>query len=123
MTGTQASGIALTIVGLYLYDRTSDADKADRKLREKAQGATPLLPVTVNGDAKRSDAMGGAFKSAPAPYANGNAGYTGYNGYEQKRRESMNESPGGGGWLPPGTKQEETWTQDDVQRYRAVDVR
>ncbi|PNS14467.1 hypothetical protein CAC42_3753 [Sphaceloma murrayae] len=123
LTGTQASGIALTIVGLYLYDRISDADKADRKLREKSQAGTPLLPVTVNGDAKRSDAMAAqaGWRPSPSPYVNGNGGHAAWNG--DKRRESQNESPSGNGWLPPGTKQEETWTQDDVKRNRAIDVR
>ncbi|KAG8626038.1 hypothetical protein KVT40_006439 [Elsinoe batatas] len=119
MTSIQASGIGLTIVGLYLYDRTSDADKADRKLREKNQAGTPLLPVTVNGDAKRHDGMA-QWKMPPvqAPYVNGN-GNVGHPGQAQGR----DSSPSGGAWLPPGTKAEETWTKEDAERYRSVDVR
>ncbi|EFY85901.1 hypothetical protein J3459_015123 [Metarhizium acridum] len=46
-TPIQAVGIALTFVGLYLYDRTSESNKADRKARLMTESRTgsPLLPL------------------------------------------------------------------------------
>ena len=46
-TPTQAAGITLTFVGLYLYDRTSDASKADRKARMDQMKIDPLLPLAA----------------------------------------------------------------------------
>ena len=59
MTHMQGAGIALTFVGLYLYDRTND--RADRKTR-RAGAQVPLLPV-VAAD-KKFDLPSG--KSAPS---------------------------------------------------------
>lgn len=46
-TPVQAVGIALTFLGLYLYDRTSESNKADRKARmiTQSRSGTPLLPL------------------------------------------------------------------------------
>ncbi|EQL04133.1 ER to golgi transport protein [Ophiocordyceps sinensis CO18] len=46
-TPIQAVGIALTFVGLYLYDRTSESNKADRKARmvSRFRSGSPLLPL------------------------------------------------------------------------------
>lgn len=47
-TPLQAVGIALTFLGLYLYDRTSDSAKADRRARlEQERIEQPLLPITA----------------------------------------------------------------------------
>ena len=47
-TPLQAAGIALTFLGLYLYDRTSDTAKADRRARlEQISIEKPLLPVSA----------------------------------------------------------------------------
>ena len=47
-TPLQAAGIALTFLGLYLYDRTSDSAKADRRARlEQERIEQPLLPVST----------------------------------------------------------------------------
>jgi len=52
MSGVQASGVALTFVGLYLYDRTNDASRRERKARAvfAREGGGSLLPMTT-GDA------------------------------------------------------------------------
>ena len=48
-TPIQACGILLTFLGLYLYDRTSDAAKADRRAKlEELRSARPLLPLTTD---------------------------------------------------------------------------
>lgn len=46
-TPIQAVGISLTFLGLYLYDRTSESNRADRKARMMAQSprGSPLLPL------------------------------------------------------------------------------
>ncbi|KAL8974071.1 MAG: hypothetical protein Q9197_001690 [Variospora fuerteventurae] len=45
-TGVQAAGILLTFIGLYLYDRTSDAAKADRRAKlEQLRQDAPILPT------------------------------------------------------------------------------
>ncbi|KAG6029912.1 hypothetical protein E4U40_000221 [Claviceps sp. LM458 group G5] len=51
-TPVQAVGIALTFLGLYMYDRTSESNKADRKARlmTEARTGTPLLPLDEKPD-------------------------------------------------------------------------
>ena len=45
----QGFGILLTFFGLYLYDRASDSDKADKRARlEDARIQEPLLPMSTN---------------------------------------------------------------------------
>ncbi|EGR46102.1 uncharacterized protein TRIREDRAFT_123364 [Trichoderma reesei QM6a] len=46
-TSVQAVGIALTFLGLYLYDRTNESNKADRsaKFMTQSRAGTPLLPL------------------------------------------------------------------------------
>ena len=46
-TPVQAAGIALTFIGLYLYDRTSDASKADRRARLDQLKTDTLLPLST----------------------------------------------------------------------------
>ncbi|KOS18600.1 putative transporter [Escovopsis weberi] len=46
-TPIQAVGIALTFLGLYLYDRTSESNKADRKAKlMQPRGASSILPLS-----------------------------------------------------------------------------
>lgn len=46
-TPVQAAGIGLTFLGLYLYDRSSESNKADRKARTmtETRSSSPLLPL------------------------------------------------------------------------------
>lgn len=47
-TPVQAFGILLTFLGLYLYDRASDSEKADRRTKlEDLRIEKPLLPVSA----------------------------------------------------------------------------
>ena len=48
MTQLQGFGILLTALGLYLYDRTNDAARADKKARAVQEGKETLLPM-ING--------------------------------------------------------------------------
>ncbi|KAL9585898.1 MAG: hypothetical protein Q9212_001255 [Teloschistes hypoglaucus] len=61
-TRVQAVGIALTFLGLYLYDRTSDAAKVDRKAKLKQlRLETPILPTYTS-----SGVGGGEGPGAPS---------------------------------------------------------
>ncbi|KAH6604981.1 hypothetical protein Trco_006688 [Trichoderma cornu-damae] len=62
-TSVQAMGIALTFLGLYLYDRTSESNKADRSARmmTQFQNGTPLLPLA------EAPAQTGRYHASPQP--------------------------------------------------------
>ncbi|KAF2660253.1 TPT-domain-containing protein [Lophiostoma macrostomum CBS 122681] len=120
MTKIQGLGFCLTFAGLYLYDRTSDAAKADKRARAlQSRQMGSLLPLTT-------DKLPGAnFSASPAAMSAGTGAYpmamgmgmgTGNaNGVLETRDEKKNDEAGPGrpsgapSWLPPGTKQEETW--------------
>ncbi|WPH04228.1 Hypothetical protein R9X50_00711700 [Acrodontium crateriforme] len=83
MSRIQGFGFALTFLGLYLYDRTSDSAKADKQARDQGESKDPLLPMNL-GDAKKHDGpstysqspleMNGSHRSyAGSGYALGNA--------------------------------------------------
>lgn len=101
VTRVQVFGFLLTFLGLYLYDRTSDAAKKDkqaRALQAKAQGT--LLPLVTDGLPRAN------FTASPATFSAAR---------EDKRDDDVGPSarPRGNStqrkWMPPGTKQEETW--------------
>lgn len=128
-TRLQAVGIALTFFGLYLYDRSSEKNKADQRARTmtETRGERPLLPlntkenfvvsgqaaapvfespVAMNGQAQQFQSPNGAVP----PYMNGDG--------HKKSDDLGRERPTGQGsaaWLPPGTKQEETWRAGDTK--------
>lgn len=112
MTSIQGFGIALTALGLYLYDRTNDAARADKMARMKQESENPLLPM-INGDAKKSD----GFSASPVtgggytlpPYMNGST--TADKSHLARQRGSSTASPPS--WLPAGTRAEETWTAEE----------
>ncbi|KAI1360056.1 triose-phosphate transporter [Xylaria arbuscula] len=126
-TPIQAVGIALTFLGLYLYDRTSDSNKADRRaqlLSQSSAGNAPLLPLnTAPGTSSSGERvpiydspMSMSSGKMPYPFANGHASSSGTvedlkksdeNG-RTRQRGSSNAA-----WLAPGTKQEETWITGD----------
>jgi solute carrier family 35 protein E1 len=114
VTGVQGMGIALTFLGLYLYDRTSDNGKAERKQRIRDMPA-PLLPVH---EVPTPYAEKAVFSESPMVASAGGFGYRGEGAEEEKRREEANTNPhnrsDGNGWLAPGTKAEDTWTSRDA---------
>jgi len=122
-TKIQGYGIVLTFMGLYLYDRTGDAARADRRAKNlQMRGQEPLLPLTGDRLAESS----AYTQSHPISQQNhfrtvhsGSISTDAANGYPigddkhtppGKARDSM----GFDRWLPPGTKQEETWTERDL---------
>jgi solute carrier family 35 protein E1 len=113
-TTAQGVGIAMTFLGLYLYDRTSDAARAAKHVH-KAQD-TPLLPLNTG-----MNPPPGVIYETPVSmhhrpsfsYVNGAV-----NGMEKKSDGEMPTRPrrsSRADWLPPGTKQEETWRMGDIR--------
>ncbi|KAL2066680.1 hypothetical protein VTL71DRAFT_2752 [Oculimacula yallundae] len=104
----QALGILLTFFGLYLYDRTSHSSKADKKAKMMDIKEESLLPM--------SNIPGRTL--TPTTYDTPVRGYT--NGYaintssDSKKSDDFGRAGRARGsssaaWLPPGTRQEETW--------------
>ncbi|KAI5457262.1 triose-phosphate transporter family-domain-containing protein [Mariannaea sp. PMI_226] len=115
-TPIQAVGIALTFLGLYLYDRTSESNKADRKAQMMAQvNKTPLLPLTANNVPSTRSSEPSAYPYNEAFQTHGASIEDTKKTDENGRRTPLGMNPG---WLPPGTKQEDTWIASD----RAIGV-
>ncbi|KAI9837618.1 MAG: suppressor of loss of ypt1 [Sclerophora amabilis] len=86
-TPVQAFGIALTFIGLYLYDRTSDAAKADRRARlQQTKGQDTLLPLSTVQE--RSD----SFVDSPLSSTSGQL-YGGISGFANNINTSNGNEP------------------------------
>ncbi|KAF2203310.1 TPT-domain-containing protein [Delitschia confertaspora ATCC 74209] len=103
MTRVQGFGIVLTFVGLYLYDRTSDAAKADRRaraLQTKSQGS--LLPIMTEKVRR------GGFMTSPAAM----------DGTLETRDSRRSDGPSNAmsktGWVPPGMTADQTWRPNET---------
>ncbi|KAH9907851.1 TPT-domain-containing protein [Xylariomycetidae sp. FL2044] len=127
-TPIQAVGIALTFFGLYLYDRTNQSNKADRRARLLSQSGAQnqsLLPLTTAQNGISSNQGAPVFGSPialstsapPHPYTNGypsqgNAGVD-----DSKKNDDLGKGRQRGSsnaaWLARGTRQEETWRFED----------
>ncbi|KAE8147949.1 triose-phosphate transporter family-domain-containing protein [Aspergillus avenaceus] len=117
-TPLQAFGIALTFVGLYLYDRNSHDDLADQRANAdhfRAKGA--VLPLNIGSTNKAWDSNGFVFPPGmiaerqypnETPFPSNNL---------KKQDDGVAIRPRGNSnaraWLPPGTKQETTWQPRD----------
>ncbi|WEW56328.1 hypothetical protein PRK78_001771 [Emydomyces testavorans] len=127
-TPIQAFGIALTFVGLYLYDRNSHEDAADRRANaDHFHSRKTILPLSNEPPGKKAwNPNGYAF---PASIKEGSM--EGTNGYvsastnnAKKDDGELNGRPRRSSvvrpWMPPGTKQESTWQPGDstpLQQY------
>ncbi|OAP57733.1 hypothetical protein AYL99_08471 [Fonsecaea erecta] len=109
-TSIQVVGIALTCFGLYLYDRTSMEDAAERRTRADhfRHKHTPLLPVAEvktpgppDGPRMNDDYMNEMSDLHPK---------------RDDSRGRQHDAPFVSGWLPPGTKQESTWAVGDSEK-------
>ncbi|KAI3323909.1 triose-phosphate transporter [Xylariaceae sp. AK1471] len=119
-TPIQAVGIALTFLGLYLYDRTKDSNKAELRARLLSQSSAqdgPLLPLNT------APALGPARPIYDSPgatlysYANGHSSAPGKVEDLKKSDETGRTRQRGSSnaaWLTPGTRQEETWRHGDA---------
>lgn len=116
-TPIQAVGIALTFLGLYLYDRTKGGNKADKKAQMMTDNnKTSILPISNKG-IRPIVASPLSTEINPHPY------HEGYYGRDTSSDDSKKTDDSGsrnrvrvnsnGGWLPPGTKQEDTWRTGD----------
>lgn len=122
ITRYQWVGIALTMIGLYLYDRTSHEDAADHRAKaDHFKHREALLPVSEdfrlqwnsNGQepaASRRSISETIYESA--------GGYLKdlYPGESRKEDAPPRGRPSGNSprsWLPPGTRQETTWETGD----------
>ncbi|KAK3343911.1 triose-phosphate transporter family-domain-containing protein [Lasiosphaeria hispida] len=125
-TNIQAAGIALTFLGLYLYDRSSLRNKADQRARSLSRSAAnePILPLNMKQAAAHQHApvfeSPTTFDAKPHAYMNGHAAAPslGVGGDMKKSDERGGRARGASsaGWLPPGTKQEDTWRHGDVNK-------
>lgn len=82
-TPLQAVGIALTFLGLYLYDRTSESNKADRRaqMMTESNAGTPLLPIN---EMPTRAAPHRVQNQGPHPYTEG---YFGSNATDSKKSD------------------------------------
>ncbi|RAR02746.1 TPT-domain-containing protein [Stemphylium lycopersici] len=126
MTKVQAFGFVLTFVGLYLYDRTHDAAKADKRakaLQSKAHGT--LLPLSADIKSRP------VFTASPSTMS-GTGAYpmAAISGSRDEKRDDSSGSSGykrpseqSSQYLPPGTKAEETWRPNDINgSTKSIDV-
>lgn len=107
-TPIQAAGIALTFVGLYLYDRTSDASKADRKAKVNQLKIDPLLPIAAG----QAILAGNPITETPVT-ASGSL-FSPMNADSRKTEvpevgRDLDGYPNGR--LPPGTRLDSTWKE------------
>ncbi|KIV99139.1 uncharacterized protein PV09_09170 [Verruconis gallopava] len=122
VTSVQAMGIALTFLGLYLYDRTS-GHHAKAEKRQRLRDMPSLLPVheVATPLVDKASFTESSMVANDAVFG----GYRGEGAEEEKRREEASLTAQtrseGNGWLAPGTKAEDTWNWVDASR-RGVSV-
>ncbi len=124
-TSVQAVGIVLTFIGLYLYDRTSDAAKADRRAKlAQLKNEGTLLPLATERPAARGNMNG--FVASPTSGMNGMLFSSTFNSSVKNDDAVGSVRPRGNSnapaWLPPGTKQEDTWISRDTDAGTRVAV-
>ncbi|ROT39348.1 TPT-domain-containing protein [Sodiomyces alkalinus F11] len=111
-TMAQGVGIALTFLGLYLYDRTHDRDKADRKAQLMEIKEEPLLPLDTNSAGGRSSSSSQSPRLFESPLPT-SAGFRPNGDDSFKKTDGAGLAAGAAVWLAPGTKQEDTWRAGD----------
>lgn len=117
-TPIQALGIALTFLGLYLYDRNSHDDLADRRANaDYFRAKETVLPLNIRTPASTGwNSNGYVFPPGKDvqgqypedPQNNPKKEDDDLSGRARPRGSSISRP-----WLPPGTKQELTWQPSD----------
>ncbi|KAK5951099.1 hypothetical protein OHC33_007852 [Knufia fluminis] len=108
-TRIQMVGIALTCFGLYLYDRTSSEDAAERRTKtDHFRHKAALLPVTELAEKNTSN----GHPIQPVVGMNEKFSFPGPH-FKRDDDTGRSQAPHGGQWLPPGTRQESTWEPGD----------
>ena len=113
-TPVQAAGIALTFLGLYLYDRTSDTAKADRRAKfSQIHLEKPLLPL-VTKDAGITESPQSAGIGKMLGYTNGHIKSDGKKIDGRVPERSKIGSRGKSShFMSSGTRQEDAWRPRD----------
>ncbi|KAL3470408.1 triose-phosphate transporter family-domain-containing protein [Aspergillus californicus] len=117
-TSIQGFGIALTFIGLYLYDRNSHDDVADQRAKaDHFRSKNTVLPLNTRTPSQVWDSNGYSFpQGRPVgqqfpdhsfPFLVNPKRNDGI-GHARPRANSSTKA-----WLPPGTKQESTWQASD----------
>jgi solute carrier family 35 protein E1 len=122
ITKVQAFGLMLTFVGLYLYDRTSDAAKVDKRakaMHSKAQGS--LLPLATDVKSRTG------FTASPATMSAGTGTYpiaSIAEARDEKRDDdgAFRRHDATHSYMPPGTTAEETWRSHGVNGRAGIGV-
>ncbi|XHF99075.1 hypothetical protein AWENTII_002585 [Aspergillus wentii] len=118
-TGVQALGIALTFLGLYLYDRNSHEDLADQRANaDHFRAKEAVLPLNVRTTTKAWDSNSYAFPSSKPTQSQFPDSLNSLVNNPKKEDDGPGRiRPRGSSvsrtWLPPGTKQESTWQPSD----------
>lgn len=116
-TYVQAFGIALTFLGLYLYDRNSHDDVADQRAKaDHFRAKEAILPLNVSNNAWHTGDPD--FSSAMKPGQSSLDESSSITSHPKKEDDRPGRiRPRGNStarnWLPPGTKQETTWRPND----------
>lgn len=121
-TPIQALGIALTFLGLYLYDRNSHDDVADRRANaDHFRSKDSVLPLNIGTPSKPRDSHGYGFPPAKIGENRRPEGFSA--AVADQRKEDDGPGPTrdrstSHTWLPPGTRQESTWQPGDAGSSR-----
>ncbi|RDA86339.1 hypothetical protein CP532_4325 [Ophiocordyceps camponoti-leonardi (nom. inval.)] len=101
-TPVQAVGIALTFLGLYLYDRSNESNKADRKARSIAQsrGGSPLLPVNEKLARNRHESPDSSAHVYTEGYLGPDAAGHDYKKSDSRAGRGRSGRSSTSGWLP-----------------------
>lgn len=116
VTQIQYIGIGLTFLGLYLYDRVNDAAKVDRKGgRGQAShlSVQPLLPL-VEKSHESPPPLQTHFPTRAPLFGLGVAHSPPGSDQGRVSPAPKDTSDKANGWLPAGTKAEDTWKHKDV---------
>lgn len=134
-TRVQGVGIALTFIGLYLYDRTSDAAKADRRARvNQIKTQETLLPFSelpsrpnmphITESPRSLSSTSGQLYGGASGFVNGLNGVNGSSTDENPMGSMGSGRPRGSStsksWLPNGTREDEAWRPQDLPILHAV---
>jgi solute carrier family 35, member E1 len=105
-TKIQAFGVGLTFLGLYLYDRTSTEDAAERRTKtDHFRHKAALLPLAEVADVPESNGhVIPPEHNFPGTYFKKDAG-----GIPGQNDNSFSIS-----WMPAGTKQGSMWAPGDI---------
>ncbi|KAL1848033.1 hypothetical protein Plec18170_008208 [Paecilomyces lecythidis] len=119
-TPIQALGIALTFLGLYLYDRNSHDDVADRRANaDHFRHRDSVLPLNAGTPSKPRDPHGYGFPPGKIGESRRSEGFSAAVADQRKEDDGPGHTPTrdrstSHTWLPPGTRQELTWQPGDA---------